>query len=314
MIGTINTKKQPPFLVKLLSFLIILFFLDLSIGNLLKNFYFKQDSGLLYRTTYAMDSTRADILIFGSSTANHHYVPELFDKELHLTCYNTGRDGNSILYSYGILQGVLKRYTPQTIILDVYDHEFMKDQESYDRIASLLPYYESHPGIRPIVRLKSPFEKYKLLSKIYPYNSMLFTIAVGNADFNRDRALVNDQNGYVPLINTWKGPLILDSSHVNYELDNTKINIFRSFISDCRRSNIRLYVFLSPKFIQYEHEDTTVAIVNKIAGEYGIPFYDFTNDSFFLNRRELYFDKDHLNDGGAKIYTSMVINKIIHDR
>src|SRR5574338_1233267 len=94
--------KKSQFLIKLFSFLIILFLLDLAVGSLLKHFYFKQGSGLLYRTTYAMDSTRADILIFVSSTANHHYVPALFEDQLHLSCYNSGRDGNSILYSYAV--------------------------------------------------------------------------------------------------------------------------------------------------------------------------------------------------------------------
>lgn len=314
MTGTITTKKQPSFPVKLFFFILILFFLDLAVGRLLKHFYFKQDSGLLYRTTYAMDSTRADILIFGSSTANHQYIPESFDQQLQLSCYNTGRDGNSILYSYAILQGVLKRYAPKTIILDVYDHEFMQDQDSYDRISSLLPYYNDHPEIRSTIQLKSPFEKYKMLSKIYPYNSLLFTIAVGNADFNKDRAYGNDQNGYVPLTNTWKGPLIINSSHSNYELDSTKINIFRYFLNDCRRSNVRLYVFLSPKFIEHKYEDATVAIVKKITGEFKIPFYNFVNDSFFLNHRELFFDNNHLNAEGAKIYTEMVIDKITHER
>ena len=230
MISANKGKKHPSFIVKLFSFLIILFVLDLVFGRLIKHFYFKQDSGVLYRTTYAMDSTRADLLIFGSSTANHQYIPEIFNEELHLSCYNTGRDGNSILYSYAILQGILKRYAPKIIILDVYDHEFMKDQDSYDRIASLLPYYEEHPEIRSIVQLKSPFEKYKLLSKIYPYNSLLFTVAVGNADFNRDRAYGDDQSGYVPLTNTWKWALISDTSFSKYELDTTKIEILKSFI------------------------------------------------------------------------------------
>lgn len=310
MTGIAQEKKQLPFLVKLLCFIGILYFLDFAIGNLLKHFYFKQDSGLLYRTTFALDSTRADVLIFGSSTANHHYVPDLFAQKLHLSCYNAGRDGNSILYSYAILQGVLKRYTPKMIILDVYDQEFKKLQSSYDRISSLLPYYDYHPEIKTIIQLKSPFEKYKLLSKIYPFNSMLFTIAVGNADFNKDRASVEDRNGYIPLANNRKVSLIKDTSVSRYELDSTKINFFKSFISDCNKLNIPLYVFVSPKFIKYKYQDTGIAIVNTMAQKFNIPFYNFTNDSSFQNHKNLFFDKDHLDEEGANIFTEKVIARI----
>ena len=181
----IKEREHPHFLVKLFLFLIIVFLLDFATGSILKYLYYKQDSGLLYRTTYAIDSTKADVLIFGASRANHHYYPGAFEKRLHMSCYNAGRDGNDIFYHYAILQGVLKRYTPKIAILDFAREEFFKNQESYDRLSSLLPYYDRHPEMRSIIQLKSPYEKYKLLSKIYPYNSLIFTIAVGNTGFNK---------------------------------------------------------------------------------------------------------------------------------
>lgn len=306
----VKKNKQTPFLVKLMSFLIILIFLDFAFGSLLKHFYFKQQSGILYRTTYAIDSTKAEMLIFGSSTANHHYIPDSFSEAFHISCYNTGRDGNSIFYSYAVLQGILKRYTPKMIILDMYDQAFMKEQSSYDRISSLLPYYNTNPEVRSIIQLKSPFEKYKLLSKIYPFNSMLFTIGIGNADFNKGREDVMDQNGYVPLTETWKKPLGFDTTLPKYEIDSNKVKFFKSFIIECNTSNIELYIVLSPKFIKYKYEDSTIGIVNRIAQEFKIPFYNFTNDSFFLSNQNLFFDRDHLNEEGAKIFTGRVINKI----
>ena len=62
-----NLKKNPYtyFFLKLLILAGIVFLLDFSIGNLLRHFYFKQQSGLQYRTTYAFEKTSEDILIFG---------------------------------------------------------------------------------------------------------------------------------------------------------------------------------------------------------------------------------------------------------
>ena len=151
--------------MKLLVLFITLVFFDFIIGSLLNIFYFKQESGLQYRTTYSIEKTTADLLIFGSSTANHNYHPGIFQNRLNMSYYNVGRDGKSIFYHYAVLEAVLKRYTPKMIIYDFDEHEFSKDQESYDRLSSFLPYYKKHPEIRSIVDLKSPYEKYKTTVK-----------------------------------------------------------------------------------------------------------------------------------------------------
>jgi hypothetical protein len=311
-INTIKERKPQPFVVKLFLFLIILYILDFSIGCMLKYLYHKQNSGLLYRTTYAIDSTKADILIFGSSTANHNYYPDTFEKKLQMSCYNTGRDGEIIFYNYAILKGILNRYSPKIAILDFNRDEFKKDQSSYDRLSSLLPYYDTNPGIDSIIELKSPYEKYKLFSKIYPYNSLIFTIAAGNANFNKSRE--NDQEGYVPLTKIWNRKIITDTSIEKYQLDSTKIKIFKSFIRNCVDSNIRLYIIMSPQFMKYEFEDPSVLIGQEIAKKFNIPFFNFSNDTEFLNDVSLFTDIGHLNDRGAKIYTNRVIDKIIQDQ
>lgn len=313
-IERIKKQGHPHFLVKLFMFLFILFLLDFAIGSILKSLYFTQDSGLLYRTTYALDSTKADILIFGASKANHHYYPDAFEKKLNMSCYNAGRDGYDIFYHYAILQGVLKRYSPKIVILDFARVEFFRNQDSYDRLSSLLPYYNEHPEMRSIIQLKSPYEKYKLLSKIYPYNSLIFTIAMGNTRFNKSRRNNNDDNGYVPLTKIWKERIITDTSFKKYELDSNKIKLFKSFVMDCINSNVKLYIFISPYFKNFKFEDPSVLIAEEFTKKYNIPFYDFSNDSLFLNHAGLFYDPIHLNDRGAKIYSNIVIDKIMQDQ
>src|ERR1039457_966616 len=313
LIDRIKGRQLLYFVVKLIVFITILLVLDYLIGNTLKYLYFKQNSGLLYRTTYSLDSAKADIVIFGSSTANHNYQSRTFQKALNLSTYNTGRDGNSIFCDLAVLKGVLKRYSPRIAILDFYYKEFSKDgegQADYDAISALLPYYENHPEIRSIIVLKSRFEKYKLMSKIYPYNSLIFTIAIGNSNFNKKRQLVNDENGYVPLFRIFNGPISAYDAP-NYTLDTVKISMFKSFINECLQSKVKLYIFLSPKYIKFKEKDESIIVAGKIAQEYNIPFFDFTSDTTFLNHGDLFADGGHLNNNGAKIYTDKVIDEII---
>lgn len=298
------------FWARCLLFAVLLYVMDFAIGSLLRIYYFKQSSGLLYRTTYALDSTRAEVLIFGSSTANHQYIPSDFQKTLGLSTYNTGRDGNSIFYHYAVLKSVLRRYTPKIIILDFNERDFEKDQSSYDRLSALLPYYGSNPDLRPIILLKSPYEKFKLISHIYPYNSLLFTIAAGNARFNKDRDDIKDQNGYVPLDKTWQSPIIDDTIQSKYTLDQTKISIFKSFIKDCQAAHIKLYIFISPPYVKFKYQDPSINLAKDIAMQDHIPFIDYTNDPQFLAHREYYADAGHLNAVGASVYTGIVLDTI----
>jgi hypothetical protein len=296
------------FLFKMVALFAIVFTLDYSIGNILSFFYFKQDSGMQYRTTYSLEKITADIIILGSSRANHNYRPDIFEKRLNLSVYNAGRDGNYIFYHYAILTGVLKRYTPKIIILDFDPGEFSKTQLSYDRISSLLPYYERHPEIRAIIELKSPYERIKLLSSIYPYNSSIFSIAIGNTELNKKRWL--DIKGYLPLTKTWNGSIQIDSSSIDHALDSTKVKVYESFIQDCLISKVKLYIVCSPCFIKSNQTDYSVTLGRDIAKRNYVKFFDFSKDSVLINNPKLFADILHLNDEGAKVFSNILLDSI----
>jgi hypothetical protein len=306
-----NTKNNVYliFIIKLLGLFIFVAFLDFIIGTLLSTFYFKQESGVEYRTTFSLEKTTADVLIFGSSTANHNYLPETFQKRLKMSTYVVGRDGNSILYDFAVLKVILTRYSPKMLLLDFDLQEFTNDKDDYDKLSSLLPYYEKHPEVRSIVDLKSPFEKYKLLSEIYPYNSSIFTIAVGNTEFNKKRR--RDLNGYIPLTNVWNEAIKDGSTFLNYALDTNKINIYKSFIENCIDAKIRLYIICSPLFIKPDYTSNSVVIGKKIADKYNIRFINYSKDSSILNNPKLFADISHLNNEGARVYSNKVIDSIM---
>ncbi|HEY5370795.1 MAG TPA: hypothetical protein VIJ75_17555 [Hanamia sp.] len=297
-------------MLKVFLFFTIIFLLDFSIGSLLKYLYFHQNSGWLYRSSYAIDSTNAEIVIFGSSTANHHYNPNVFEKRMDMSTFNAGKDGQSLFYHYAILKGMLKRYSPRIVILDFDIGEFEKDQRSYDRISSLLPYYENHPEIRSIILLKSPYEKYKLISKIYPFNSVIFTSAIRNVNLNKNKKRDNDaESGYVPIKRVWSQGIAYINAPASRELDSNKINIFKDFIRECTAPGVKLYIVISPSLIEYKYENPSVNLAKDIANDFNVPFYNFSK--LFMNYPKLFADNLHLNDSGAQVFSNKVIDTIL---
>jgi hypothetical protein len=305
-------KKRNPykyFFPKLLVLFVFVFVSDFLIGNLLSYYYFKQKRGADYLTTYVIDSTKADLLIFGSSRANHHYQTDIFEKRLNLSCFNAGRDGSFMFYHYAVLEAVLKRYSPKIIILDFNDGEFSKNEDSYDRISSLLPYYKGHSEMRSIIELKSPYEKLKLLSKIYPYNSSLLIIAGGNAIFSEKKR--EDINGYKPLTNVWDDSIKSENTPITYEIDSAKIKVYESFIKDCLNLKVKLYISCSPHFIRYTHKDYSIKLAEDIAKKYNVKFFDLLQDSVFINNSKLFADPLHLNDKGARLFSINIVDSIL---
>jgi hypothetical protein len=299
-------------LLHLAAFLFILLVIDIVIGAVLHHYYFTMKSGVQYRTTYAIEKTTADVLVFGSSRAIHHYKPDAFEDQLKLSFYNAGRDGEeSSLFHYAVLKGVLKRYTPKIIILDLMNGELGKTLYSYDRLASISPYYKTHPEMRPIIEMRSNNEKIKMISGIYPFNSLLMSIISGNLD--KEGKKNKDVKGYLPVPSTSIitkpiQPVVMSDT---YELDSIKLNVLRSFIKDCTDAHIRLYIVCSPYYERHIGTDLSITTIKKMAAAFQVNFFDFSTDNFFLQHPELFGDPWHLNDNGADIFSKMMVDKII---
>jgi hypothetical protein len=298
------------FLRDLLILAVILVVADRVSGTLLRKFYFTQVAGDAARTTFSIDSVQADLLILGSSRSTHHYVPAIFKDSLGLTAYNTGRDGNYLFFNYALLRSIFQRYKPEVVILDISLGDLYYNTDSYDRLSSLLPYYQGHPEIREIVNLKSPYERIKLLSKIYPFNSLLLNIITGNLDIHNTRAW--SRSGYLPLTREMKDTRRKFTSFTGLEIDKKKLEVLSSFIALCRSNGVRVILVESPVFAMI-YDPFTPIYLKKLAKEENIRFYDFTHDLLFLQNPSWFQDNEHLNEKGAlefsRILSGMIRNE-----
>lgn len=235
------------FLTRITIVILVLIIADQLIGRTLRHLYFSQVAGEYYRATYTIDSTKANILVFGSSRAYHHYVPEVFEDKLKMSFYNTGRDGNYLLYNYAVFKLVTKRYNPKIIIFDLNPIELFYHETDYEGLSSLLPYYNDHPELRKIIELRGPYEKYKLYSATYPFNSQLINIAYGNLEISKTRYA--SDKGYLPLYGKMKSATTNNALPESIgTIDKNKIEALNNIAVFCKKNNIRLVFAFSPIF------------------------------------------------------------------
>ena len=285
--------------------------LDKSIGYVVKTLYFRQNHGDYYRTTYVFESATPDIMILGASKASHDYITKMMQDSLKETCFNSGKDGNFILYQEAETRCILKRYSPKIMVLDINDDEF--EERAYkveDRLSSLLPYYARHPEIRDIVDLKSPFEKYKLMSSLYTFNTMLLPSITGTLDLNYKKKEEMELAGYQPYFEKWKGGETIVDSH-DQNLDLIRIEAFEEILKMAKERNIKLAVVISPAYKQYaDNYNPTTEEIKKITDQNRVPFWNYIGDTTYLHHKQYFMDVRHMNDEGARVFTAAIIQRL----
>ncbi|RNI37496.1 hypothetical protein EFY79_08870 [Hanamia caeni] len=272
----------------------------------MKYYYFKIKSGTLSDITFAIDSTKAETLVFGSSHANHDYVPDVFRNRLHTSFYNCGSDATGLVYEAALLNAITARYKPKRILLDILPYEFSLDES--DRLSKLLP-YKDNPRIYPYLAQISPYEHIKLLSQSYPFNSLVTSVIIRNLRNNKQEA---SPAGYSPLTGTIDYPdtsVLQEKSKIIYK----KVAIFDNLLKRLDQLEIPVYVIISPLYIRSAQTESE-KITSKFCERYkNIHFVSFINDPKYLQNDEWFKDFGHLNNDGATKFSHELSSYIINE-
>ena len=317
------SKPVTRFFIRLAAFSIILFAADRLVGFALKKIYFSQNKGQYSQTTYALDSAKQDILIFGSSRAVRHYSPSIISKASGLSCYNSGRDGLMIPYAAAVQEVSLSRHVPKLIILDISPRELGIDRVKYERLSILLPYCSEHEQLMKYIKEVGPFEPDKLLSKTYPFNSSAFVLACNTL---LSKSVAKDDNGYLPLENTLtkaeaddylkrmttRAKKIRGKTEI---AEDKAIAYFKQFLDNTAKFNIKTLVVISPSILNnpfyLDNQLLERNLIEKITARYkNVTFLDYSKDARFNGHAEKFADYFHLNVQGSTEFSQLIAQNV----
>lgn len=241
-----------------------------------------------------------DILIFGSSRANHHYIPSVIEDSLNLSCYNCGCDGNGILLHYGRYKLATERHTPKMIIYDLVTN-YDIDRNDNLKYLDKLKQYHDEAGLMELFNDVSPAEQYKLHSKLYQYNTKFIHML---SDYMSPKQEVI--KGYKPLYKTMDyEPEDTHSSTKEAEVDILKLKYLEKLITDTQQKGIKLVFMISPTYKTTSSNRFEAA--KRIIMKHGIPLFDFYTDKEIGCNKSLFSDSFHMNDKGAHTFTKKII-------
>lgn len=282
-------------------FTFIIIVIDISFGVCMDYIYKKTLNGITGKRNYIVNHTNEKILLFGSSRMNHHYNPQIFEDSLCMTCYNCGEDGNGIIYSFGLLQLILERYTPNFIIYDISDFDLYSDDNN--KYISFLKPYCDDINIMNIIASVSPSDKYKLISNLYQYNSLFLKIIGDNL------TPIPNIKGMYPLKGIMSYNPDVNTNERHNKVDDLKIYYLSKFIEKCQSNGVKLIFSISPRYsgqlFGYMYPE-----VRSICEEYNVPFLDYYGLDGVSNNKSFFKDQTHMNYMGADFFTKKIIRDI----
>jgi hypothetical protein len=271
--------------------------LDILLGNAMRYLFAHQRSGEYYYVHKDFYSSVEDIVIFGTSRANKHYDPDIIQKKLHLSTYNTGKDGQGFFYCYAALSAMLTRYSPKVIICDLYPNLFVEYGKIHE-YGLLTPIRDDFPVINELLDKAGPLEKYKLLSRVYPYNSKFFDLLLGYT-----RPPRNNNNGFKSIPGVID-PAFFKANKPDFSIADTfNYYYFDKFCQVAKQKNIPVVFCISPMYIHPEHQEIVTDRLRAQIKKYGYSLIDYSSAPQFLGRYDLFKDQTHLNTVGAEIFS-----------
>ena len=292
------------FIVRVGLFFLLLFCIDQMLGYVFSYMANHNNKGGMTHRNYIVDGTNEDILIFGSSRAEHHYNPQIIQDSLGLSCYNCGQDGYGIIQYYGWWKIIRQHYKPKIIIYDVFmkfDLLAVEDNRKY--LGGLKNLY-SRDHIKDIFIDVDNSEQYKMLSMLYRYNSSFHKDV---SSFFFPKSLKN--KGFKSIQNQMDVKRMKkDGKSIkgDFSIDSLKLAYLNKFIEE--KEGVKVFFVISPTLYGIDLKD--IEPVRNLCQKKEIPLLDFSNDSKYVRKVEFFSDYLHLNAKGADEFTRDFIEKL----
>lgn len=289
----------------------VMFLLDRGFGVVMRYLQDHAKGGYIGHHNHILRQSNEEILIFGSSRAIHHYNPKIITDSLGMSCYNCGQDGNGIILFYGWWQVIKERHLPKMIIYDVSPGFDLLIGEDNSKFLGWLKSEYDNESVKQIFENIDPTEKYKMMSMMYRYNSKFLQNII---DYIHPIFQITP-NGYFPLDGDMDKMKIKKDSNeeeVNYLFDAQKLYYLDNFIKETTERGVKLVFISSP--VWYGVDIKQYEPLERMCRKYGVQFYNYSNDTLFVSKDEMFKDGSHLNAYGADEFSKLICGFLKYEK
>lgn len=282
----------------LFTILLLLMVLDWSYTKV----YLQSSNRGKVENVFNSNARNYDIVILGSSRANNHFVPKLFE-EKGLKTFNYGMSGAHLFEASLLLKLMAERnYKVKTVILEA-DLGLCNEKESEMIAAKFLPYIHHSETIQNHF---SSQENFNELYYIPFYRYIDFDALIGFREMYNtatDKPMnILDNQGYHPLTSNKPGNMKNDIR----ALKPIRNKYYEEIKQICKQNNYNLIAVMTPMCANVKGLDYFDK-ANKIYPE----IHNLEN----VVQGDQYFSScGHLNDAGARVFTKVVLESFFEKK
>ena len=261
----------------------------------------------------------ADILVFGSSRAQHHFDPRIISRFTNKSAYNIGLDGTGIdLQAAWFFTYLRHNQKPEFLILSLDIPNLARKLDSSVYHPGQYVAYLNEPDL--FLALKQHGAEWSLY-KNFPFIGIakfISPLTSGNEQlrYEATRSLLKSPlpesllSGFAAVDKNWTAEFDdykkQHPSGVTYEIYPENIQTIRAVLMRCKQSGIKPILVYSPEY--YENQLLTnnrrdiFIIYGGIAKDFNVPFWDYS-DSMISHDKGNFYNSQHLNVRGASRFT-----------
>ena len=288
------------FLLKVLLFFACVVIMDWAFGLFFSYLRAHAKGGSTANCEYIANKAMDDIIILGSSRATHHYISQIVEDSLSVSCYNCGEEGNGVVLAYGRLKMLTNRYKPKLILYEITPSYDYGKRDPNNKYLGYLRAYYNKDGIRKIFEdFDDELSCVKMMSNMYQNTSRLLPNIVDNL------VVRDNQKGYSPLY----GKMDFSKSKHSYEkieIDSSKYAYLQKIIELCQGNDIPLVFMVSPWYCYGDNmEEYEPAF--RLCKQKGVIIANYINDPIISRNFAMFQDNNHLNNEGAIAFTHRIL-------
>ena len=253
-----------------------------------------------YRTIdYLIKETNDDVLIIGSSVALNSTISTVLEDSLNMSVWNGACNGQGLPYFETILEAVFSHHTPKAIIWGMRENE-LNNYTKGNRYDMLAPYYGfGYKTLDKYIEEGELIDKLMAKSSLYRNNTIWVRILLYNFIEPGEKGdkgfIAKGIPPYYPNLKEVEG---------DKEIDEQGVEAFNRIVKMCRDNNVKLICYYPPVYKSFVNGTSkAVKITEQLCKENDIEIYNALQDSAFMADSTLFYDNDHLNINGAKIFT-----------
>ena len=261
-----------------------------------------------------------DILVVGSSRAQHNFDPRAISRLTNKSVYNIGLDGTGIdLQAAWFFTYLRHNRKPELLILSLDVHNIARRHDSSVFHPGQYAAYLDEPDLLNILKQHNPEWP---LYKLFPLIGIAVhasPIASGNEQlrYEATRGLFRREppetlfNGFAPVDRKWTTQFDeYKQQHPNgitYKPNPANVQIIRAVLKRCQNLGINVVLVYSPEYFENQTLTTNRAeifsIYQGLAKEFGVRLWDYS-DSAISHNQVNFYNSQHLNALGAERFSA----------